>query len=187
MHPLRKFFAHLVGAVGVVGIALFFLVFSCSQKLPTSPVAPSPTSQLDFSWLERRGGGGGKAISRDGGTIEVLVINTSDTASLIIPSGALDGTVYIEGTSYYSDKKRVTYYSFRPDGLEFSKPIALVHKSRQSDGTTLYLWYHDSTANKWVLEASASVSGGKAQFPVAHFSNWGVSEEGDGFGSGGQQ
>lgn len=37
MNPLRKFFAHLGGAVGVVGLALFFLVFSCSQKLPTAP------------------------------------------------------------------------------------------------------------------------------------------------------
>jgi len=187
MHPLRKFFAHLVGAVGVVGIALFFLVFSCSQKLPTSPVAPSLTSQLDLSWLERRGGGGGKAINKDGGTVEVVVINTSDTSSLIVPSGALDRTAYIEGTGYYSDKNGVTYYSFRPDGLTFSKPIELDHRSKKIDGTLLHLWYYDSTVNKWVLEASASVKGGKVQFPIGHFSQWAVSEEGDGFGSGGQQ
>lgn len=37
MNPLSKFFRHLAGAAGVFGIALFFLVFSCSQKLPTAP------------------------------------------------------------------------------------------------------------------------------------------------------
>ena len=37
MTPLSKFFRHLAGTAGLLGIALFFLVFSCSQKLPTAP------------------------------------------------------------------------------------------------------------------------------------------------------
>ena len=37
MNPLSKFFRHLAGAAGMFGIALFFFVFSCSQKLPTAP------------------------------------------------------------------------------------------------------------------------------------------------------
>ena len=37
MNPVRRLFGHLLGGMGTVGLALFFLVFSCTQKLPTSP------------------------------------------------------------------------------------------------------------------------------------------------------
>jgi hypothetical protein len=37
MNPLRRLLNHLLGGAGVAGIALFFLVFSCSQKIPTAP------------------------------------------------------------------------------------------------------------------------------------------------------
>ncbi len=37
MRYLRRLYKHFLGGLGVFGISLCFLIFSCSQKLPTAP------------------------------------------------------------------------------------------------------------------------------------------------------
>jgi len=194
MNSLRRFLGHLFGAVGVVGVALFFLSFSCSQKTPTAPVvsqAPNPAAgqvstgpQASVSVV---GNTVGKLIGWLGGTLAIPVENTTKTSLLAIPVGSLLQSVYITASARFDSYENAVFYDFGPDGLQFLKPALLVHRALEPDGTVLNLWYFNPTTKQWEKAGSAKVIAGTAAFSILHFSNWAVAEEGDGLGSGGQQ
>ena len=198
MRPLRKLFGHLAGGVGVIGIALFFLFFSCSQKTPTAPVgsqAPNPQAGVVSTGPQNSlslGGGFlgntvGKLIGWLGGSLFIPIQNTNRVSILTIPAGSLLSPVYITASARFDSYENATFYDFGPDGLSFLKPALLTHRAREPDGTKLILWYYNPTTKKWESAGSATVIAGTATFSVLHFSKWAVCEEGDGLGSGGQQ
>ncbi len=202
MPPLRKFLAHMAGGLGVIGIAFFFLVFSCSQKLPTAPVAPvqvsSPTDAPppagSTPGLNLIGGNllGGllglvkKVIGVLGGILSIPVENTPYKSLLVIPKGALTQNVTISAGGRFDKMENATFYDFSPDGLNFLKPASLLHRAREANGSVLNLWYFNPQTKCWEKAGSATVISGTATFSVLHFSKWAVSPEWDGLGSGGQ-
>ncbi|MCI0329486.1 MAG: hypothetical protein L0196_00825 [candidate division Zixibacteria bacterium] len=198
MRPVRKFFAHLAGGLGVIGIALFFLVFSCSQKLPTTPItsqAPNPTAgAVPAGTMASLSVGGnllgntvGKLIGWLGGVLAIPVENTTKTSLLTVQPGSLLQSVYVTASARFDSYKKATFYDFGPDGLQFLKPALLSHRAQEPNGTALYLWYFNPTSKQWEKAGSATVIAGTATFSILHFSKWAVSEDGDGLGSGGQQ
>lgn len=203
MQPLRKFVAHMAGGLGVIGIALFFLVFSCGQKLPTAPVAPTqvssptvaPTSAGSTPSLNLIGGnllGGllgvvGKLIGWLGGVLSIPIENTTYKSILSIPTGALLKPVYITAGGRFDRAENATFYDFGPDGQQFLKPVSLAHRAQEPNGKVLNLWYFNPNTRQWEKAGSATVVAGTATFSILHFSKWAVSPEWDGLGSGGQQ
>ncbi|MCI0597399.1 MAG: hypothetical protein L0Z48_12815, partial [candidate division Zixibacteria bacterium] len=126
MNPLRKFFGHLLG------IALFFLVFSCSQKTPTAPVtsqAPNPSAGVPQANLSLGGDLLGNTVGRLigwlGGALFIPVQNTSRVSILSIPTGSLLQPVYITASARFDSFENATFYDFGPDGLNFLKPVLL--------------------------------------------------------------
>ncbi len=198
MNPLRRFFGHLLGALGVVGVALFFLVFSCSQKTPTAPItsqAPNPAAgvasagpqtslTLDGDLL---GNTVGKLIGWLGGVLAIPVQNTNKVSLLTISTGSLLQPVYVTASASFDSYENATFYDFGPDGLNFLKPVLLTHRAREPDGKILILWYLNPSTKQWEKAGSATVLAGTATFSILHFSKYGVAPEGDGLGSGGQQ
>ncbi|MGH8004545.1 MAG: hypothetical protein ACRECJ_07465 [Limisphaerales bacterium] len=198
MRPLRKLLAHLAGGLGVIGIALFFLAFSCSQKTPTAPVisqAPNPAAGQVSTGPSANlpivgdllGNTVGKLIGWLGGVLAVPVQNTNRVSLLTIPTGSLLSPVYITASARFDSFENATFYDFGPDGLNFLKPALLVHRAREPDGKVLVLWYYNPNTKKWERSGSVTVIAGTATFSILHFSKWAVAEEGDGLGSGGQQ
>lgn len=190
MNALRKLLAHIAGAVGVIGIALFFLVFSCSQKLPTAGQASSPVAgsspATPMASLSSIGTTVGKLIGWLGGTLLIPIQNTSYTSLLTIPTGSLLQPVYITASAAFDSAENATFYNFGPDGLQFLKPVSLVHRAREPDGTTLILWYYNPATGQWEKTGSATVVAGTATFSILHFSKYAVAPEGDAIGGGGQ-
>ncbi|HEU4437506.1 MAG TPA: hypothetical protein VFR89_08575 [candidate division Zixibacteria bacterium] len=198
MRPLRKFIAHLAGGVGVIGIALFFLVFSCSQKTPTAPVisqapnptagtvAPAPSANLPVVG-DLLGKTVGKLIGWLGGVLAIPVQNTDRVSLLTIPLGSLLQPTYITASARFDSRLNATFYDFGPDGLAFLRPALLAHRAPGLNGKVLYLWYFNPATKQWEKAGSSTVILGTATFSILHFSKWAVTEDADGLGSGGQQ
>lgn len=198
MRSVRRFFAHLAGGLGVIGIALFFLVFSCSQKLPTAPITsqgPNPTAGAAPAGTmaslpvigDLLGKTVGKLIGWLGGVLAIPIENTTKTSLLTVQPGSLLQSVYITASARFDSYKNATFYDFGPDGLNFLKPASLVHRAQEPNGTVLNLWYFNPNTRQWEKAGSATVIAGTATFSILHFSQWAVSEDGDGLGSGGSQ
>jgi hypothetical protein len=188
MNPLRRFFNHLLGGAGVVGIALFFLVFSCSRQLPTTPEARFATfnpGQLNLIIVNP-----GQLVSVNigpaGDTLAFPV--ATDSAYLIVPPGALDSNVTFNLLAEVSRTTdgliAISMYDFGPSGLVFKNDCYLVHPTRLAEGTDIPLHWFDPVTKSWVLEGTAPVKNGKATFVIKHFSDY--SAPLDGLGSGGQ-
>ncbi|HXF49868.1 MAG TPA: hypothetical protein VNL73_10670 [Verrucomicrobiae bacterium] len=198
MRPLRRFLAHMAGGLGVIGIALFFLAFSCSQKTPTAPVvsqAPNPAagqvSTVPPANLpivgDLLGNTVGKLIGWLGGVLAIPVQNTNRVSLLTFPVGSLLQPTYITASARFDSRANITFYDFGPDGLNFLKPVLLAHRAPGQNGKVLHLWYYNPNTRQWEKAGSATVILGTATFSVLHFSKWAVTEDGDGLGSGGQQ
>jgi hypothetical protein len=198
MQSLRKLIAHMAGGLGVIGIALFFLVFSCSQKTPTAPVvsqAPNPqagavstgvTASLPVAG-DLLGKTVGKLIGLVGGVLAIPVQNTNRISLLTFPLGSLLQPTYVTASARFDSRTNITFYDFGPDGLAFLKPVLLAHKAPGQNGKVLYLWYFNPSTKQWEKTGSSTVILGTATFSILHFSKWAVTEDGDGLGSGGQQ
>ena len=199
MQPLRKLLAHLAGGIGVIGIALFFLAFSCSQKTPTAPVvsqAPNPAAgqvvpagpmesvPIVGDLLEKTVG---KLIGWLGGVLAIPVQNTNRISLLTFPVGSLLQPSYITASARFDSRANITFYDFGPDGLAFLKPVLLAHRAPGQNGKVLHLWYFNPGTKQWEKAGSSTVILGTATFSILHFSKWAVTEDGDGLGSGGQQ
>lgn len=117
--------------------------FSCTKQLPTVPTIQQTPDTFQLTRGGGRGGrGGGKEIGKEGGTIEILV--EKDTCFLVVPSGALDSTVFISASANVkttSNGYSYVNYQFGPDGLKFSKPATLKHYAKLSDGIVLNCYW----------------------------------------------
>lgn len=189
MNPLRRFFGHLAGAAGVLGIALFFLVFSCSQKLPTSPTARLAAfnpGQLNLIVVVNPGTPVSVPIGPVGDTVAFPV--GSDSAYFIIPPGALDSSVALDFLAQISRTTdgliSISMYDFGPSGTQFKNSCRLVHPVKYADGTLVPFYWRNPSTGLWELKETATVQGGKVVFNVDHFSDY--SAPIDGLGSGGQ-
>jgi len=198
MKPLTKFYRRLLGGGGIVGILFFFLIFSCSQKLPTSPIisqAPNPRAGMVSTGPAASvsvsgnllGNTVGKLIGWLGGELIIPIENTKDTSLLVIPQGSLLNAVYITASARFGSYQKATFYNFGPDRLVFLKPVSLVHRAREPDGAVLILWYFNPDTRQWEKSGSATVIGGVATFPILHFSNYAVTGQRSALSSGGQQ
>jgi|GEM_PF-2702120 len=111
MNPLRRFFCHLLGGAGVVGIALYLLVFSCSQKIPTAP-SGQPVA-LQSATVENSSGGVTKKPYRK----------------------------YYEVFEEFAEEPEADTVVFNPDSLDYTAAEAgeTVEKSVGSSGYTIKL------------------------------------------------
>lgn len=198
MRPLRRFLAHMAGGLGVIGITLFFLAFSCSQKTPTAPVvsqAPNPAAgqvstvpSVNLPIVsDLLGDTVGKLIGWLGGVLAIPVQNTNRVSLLTFPVGSLLQPTYITASARFDSRANITFYDFGPDGLAFLKPVLLAHRAPDQNGKVLYLWYYNPATMQWEKAGSTTVVLGTATFSILHFSKWAVTDNGDGLGSGGQQ
>lgn len=209
---LRKLYKHLAGAVVVFGISLFFLIFSCTQKLPTSPENKA-TIFNSLQSIPSVPNGGTPAVIKfnpwkmdsvpialgmpiirmvgyNGDTV-AFPIGIRDTAYLIIPRGAVKPNTNVTLT-LKSDVKRTTdstmlvaLYHFLPQGQVFEKECYLVEPARFQDGTELELSYFNPSSGQWVRENVSTVSNRRVIFKIKHFSDYGAPLEA--LSSGGQQ
>jgi hypothetical protein len=176
MKPLQKLYTRLAGAFGIVGISLFFLIFSCTQKLPTVP----PDRALAFNpghlnlVVVNPGTPVTVTIGPAGDTVAFPV--GSDSAYFIVPPGAVDSAVTFSFSAQLSKTPdgqiTISIYDFGPAGLVFTNDCYLVHPSRFKDGTQIPLYWFDLLSKQWVLEGSASVNQGKAFLVIKHFSDY---------------
>ncbi|HLG94388.1 MAG TPA: hypothetical protein VI546_06090 [candidate division Zixibacteria bacterium] len=90
MNALRKLMAHLAGGLGTVGVAFFFLVFSCSQKLPTAP--QGQPAVLKSAAVEKPSGGLTKKQSGD----------------------------YLEAPDELAEEPEADTVTFEPDSLDYT-------------------------------------------------------------------
>ena len=111
MIPLRRFFGPLLGGVDIIGIVLFFLILSCSQRLPTAP-SGQPVA-LQSVTIEKPSGG---------------VIKK--------PSGK-----YIEAPGEFFEELEADTVVFNPDSLDYTAAEAgeTIEKSVGSSGYTIKL------------------------------------------------
>ncbi len=211
MKPLQKLYTRLAGAMGIVGISLFFLVFSCTQKLPTAPqntvlVSPlqagpaAPPNGNPVTVVTFNPGGVDTASTKAGTTVFRAVgyngdtiafpIGDKDTAYLICPRGAVKSgtnvTLNLKGNFVLTNDGAMSasMYNFLPHGFVFEKDCYLIQPARFPNGTQLELSWRNPSSGQWVLENVSTVSNGRVIFKIRHFSDYGAPLEA--LSSGGQ-
>lgn len=113
MNPVRKVFACLAGGLGVFGLVLCFLCFSCSQKLPTA--TQDQPSVLNSTAVEKGPSGG--------------YTNNPKTRK------------YLEAPDEFAEEPEADTVVFNPDSLDYTAAEAgeTVEKSVGSSGYTIKL------------------------------------------------
>ena len=131
MRPLTRFYARLACGLGVVGISVFFLVFSYIQKLST--ISKNGSTALNPDQLHLLAVAAGTPVSvqigPQGGKVAFPV--GRDSAYFIVPPGAVDSVVDLKllarVTETLDGQMVVSLYNFGPKGFRFKKNCQLVH------------------------------------------------------------
>ncbi len=179
---LRGF--HGVGGMGVVILAALLVFGGCSNNSPMQPNLPqsagfnklvamgesqaSSQTVMDAAYIE----------ADDGGVIEIA--RESYVHEFIVDAGAINENTEITVKSW-CDKigvQDVIVFEFGPDGLVFSKAAHLRFEMAELNerAASAKLHYYDPVKEKWILQESAQVDNGVAEFPIYHFSKYAISD-----------
>jgi hypothetical protein len=175
---------HGVAGMGVILLAALLVFGGCSNNSPMQPNLPQSSSldrlvvmgesqmssqtEMDAAYIE----------ADDGGVIEIA--RESYVHEFIVDAGAIDGDTEITVKSW-QDKigaKDVIIFEFGPDGLVFSKAAHLRFEMAELNerAASAKLHYYDPVKGKWILQESAQVDNGVAEFPIYHFSKYAISD-----------
>ncbi|QGY43853.1 hypothetical protein GM418_09345 [Maribellus comscasis] len=157
-------------------LILISLLFITCEKDEPAPSEPEKTPNTDYMVYDNGSGEIGKA----GG--EVTITESSSPlngVTVTIPEGALDKNVNIEveaSTNPYQDDR--TFVNFKPDGLEFEKPVQITlpyDDHLNKDSITVYYWDEDN--NQTIEIGNEAVTNNFVTASTAHFSNYSADEK----------
>ncbi len=185
MRALKGF--SLFGGLAVV-LTLFFVI-GCSNNAPLQPVSPDPaglgllvssssSGEEDPPANEEEEFDSGLIIKSKGG--EINIERGEYNHIFVVEAHAVEQTTMITVKSLNEEinGSEMIVFEFGPDGLEFSTSAKLQFEMAElnGDATTAKMYYYDPDKRDWVDHASASVSGGVAEFDIDHFSKYAISD-----------
>ncbi len=187
MRRISKSFAVL--GLGVAALAVALMVPGCSNT-PLAPTVgdnsrdaiqygdaqlqdPAAMAKLLGSLLSDTDS---VLVGGDGGAINLSLGGAR--SSLHVPNGALNASVSITALAWQFPTPwgTVTLYDFGPNGLAFTKAATLTLSTNLAKGTVLTLYWYNPSTGQWEVQAQSTVKNdGSVEFPIWHFSKYGIS------------
>lgn len=185
----KKVKVMLTGALGTCLVS-FLLLVSCGQKAPTSPYsfsfdpyssnakqpAPAPHSlfgevfkvfcQSEFSV---------KFETSEDLAKQVDIILPCDSSQLTFLPNSVSNFVSISGSvvrGFSFNEGLVTFLTFRPDGLDFLRPLEFDYRTNSKEGDKIRFYWYDETNGVWKLEETKEVTNSRVLFNIKHFSTY---------------